>query len=310
MIEDRIKHRHLTCFEEVARQKSIGRAAHALAISQPAVSKTIRELEEILGVELFDRNHRSVVLTTFGEVFLRYASASISALRQGVESVDMAAKSGRTVIRVGALPSAAAQLLPRVVERFMRAGTTAAVRIVSADNATLLSRVRMGEFDFALVRVASFGNMVGLAFEHLYHERLTFTVRPGHPLLEGDEPVFARLSSYPVLVPPPESILYGAVERTLVRFGVGPIPRRIETIAPVFALPLVMTTDAVWIAPHGEVDADIAGGRLADLGVDTSEALGAVGLARRVEVECSAAANVFMGLIREVAGEVRSFVPG
>ena len=85
MIEDRIKHRHLTCFEEVARQKSIGKAAMSLAISQPAVSKTIRELEEILGVELFDRTHRSVELTAYGEVFLRYASASIAALRLGVE---------------------------------------------------------------------------------------------------------------------------------------------------------------------------------------------------------------------------------
>ena len=172
VIEDRIKHRHLTCFEEVARQKSIGKAAMSLAISQPAVSKTIRELEEILGVELFDRTHRSVELTAYGEVFLRYASASIAALRLGVESVDAAIKSGRPVLKVGAVSSAAALLLPEAVARFLRYGASAVVRVVPGDNAALLSRARMGELDLALVRMSSFGNMVGLTFEHLHHDRL------------------------------------------------------------------------------------------------------------------------------------------
>ena len=71
MLDHRIKFRHLTCFLEVARQRSVVKAADTLSITQPAVSKTIRELEEHLDARLFDRSKRGVTLTDFGKVFLR-----------------------------------------------------------------------------------------------------------------------------------------------------------------------------------------------------------------------------------------------
>ena len=306
MIEDRIKHRHLTCFEEVARQKSIGKAAMSLAISQPAVSKTIRELEEILGVELFDRSHRSVELTAYGEVFLRYASASIAALRLGVESVDAAIKSGRPVLKVGAVSSAAALLLPEAVARFLRYGASAVVRVVPGDNAALLSRARMGELDLALVRMSSFGNMVGLTFEHLHHERLVFVARTDHPLAAEPGSVAGHLVDYPVVLPPPDAVTHDAAERLLIKLGLGHVVDRVETISPGFARALLASSDVVWLAPYGEVAGDVASGRLVKLTVETSEALSAVGLARRVDSEPSPSASMLMAILREVAGEVRA----
>ena len=73
MIDSRIKFRHLQTFLEVARQKSVMKAASILNISQPAVTKTIREMEEALGVSLFERDGRGIRITRYGEVFLRYA---------------------------------------------------------------------------------------------------------------------------------------------------------------------------------------------------------------------------------------------
>ena len=66
MIDPRIKLRHLVCFLEVARLKSVVNAAELLHISQPAVSKTIQELEQLLGANLFDRSKRKLFLTPFG----------------------------------------------------------------------------------------------------------------------------------------------------------------------------------------------------------------------------------------------------
>ena len=88
----RIKFRHLQCFLETSRQGSVGKARVSLSINRPAVSQTLRELEEVLGVKLFDRSKRKISLTRFGDVFLRHASTSVTALKQGVDSITQAVK--------------------------------------------------------------------------------------------------------------------------------------------------------------------------------------------------------------------------
>lgn len=65
-IDTRIKFRHLVCFLEVARQGTLARAADKLAVSQPAISKTLRELEDLLGASLFVRGHGGVTLSEAG----------------------------------------------------------------------------------------------------------------------------------------------------------------------------------------------------------------------------------------------------
>src|SRR4051794_13033183 len=69
LLDPRIKLRHIVCFLEVTRLKSVMKAANALGITQPAASKTIQELELVLGVPLFDRSRRNLFLTPFGEIF-------------------------------------------------------------------------------------------------------------------------------------------------------------------------------------------------------------------------------------------------
>lgn len=88
MIDSRVKFRHLQTFVEVARQKSVMKAAELLHVSQPAVTKTIRELEQVLGVDVFERDGRGIKITRYGEVFLRHAGAALTALRQGLDSVS------------------------------------------------------------------------------------------------------------------------------------------------------------------------------------------------------------------------------
>lgn len=85
MVDPRIKLRHLRTFLEVSRQKSVVKAAGILNVSQPAVTKTIRELEEVLGVSLFERDGRGIRITRFGEIFLRHAGTAITAVKQGME---------------------------------------------------------------------------------------------------------------------------------------------------------------------------------------------------------------------------------
>ncbi len=139
-----VRLRHLSTFVAVARQGSVGRAALDLSITQPAVSKAVRELETILGVELFDRARRGAVLTRYGEMFLAHAETSLSALRRGIEEVEDAATPNALPVRVGALPTVSARLLPAAIRAYQARGLGAVPRIVTGPNGYLTEQLRQG----------------------------------------------------------------------------------------------------------------------------------------------------------------------
>lgn len=300
MLNNRIKFRHLQCFLEVARQRSVVKAADALAISQPAVSKTIRELEDALDVKLFDRSRRGNALTRFGEVFLRYAGASVTALRQGVDSITQVRMRGETTITVGVLPTVAARIMPAAVCRFKEDGVESNVTLITGPNTMLLGRLRVGELDLVVGRLAEPAQMTGLTFTHLYSERVTFAVRPGHPLLKEDPVDLTRIGDYTVLMPPGGSTLRPNVDRFLIAHGVAAIGDRIETDSIPFGQVYVRATDAVWIISHGVIAREVEAGDLVELPVDTSEALGPVGLTFRADTPPSPNMHLFMNAIRSV----------
>ncbi|MCB5202425.1 pca operon transcription factor PcaQ [Neorhizobium sp. T786] len=304
MIDSRVKFRHLHTFLEVARQKSVVKAASILNISQPAVTKTIRELEEALGVAVFERDGRGIRITRYGEVFLRHAGASLTALRQGIDSVSQEIFDAAVPVRVGALPTVSTRVMPRAMSLFLPEKTGSRIKIVTGENAVLLEQLRVGDLDLVVGRLAAPEKMTGLSFEHLYSERVVFAVRAGHPLLDGRQSVFEGIASYPILMPTRGSIIRPFVEQLLIANGVANLPTQVETVSHAFGRAFVRSSDAVWIISEGVVAGDIAEGLLAVLPVDTSETKGPVGLTLRADVTPSAPQAILMQTIRQAANEI------
>lgn len=305
-MERSVKIRHLRCFVEVARLGSVNRAAESLSVTQPAVSKTIRELEEILDTPLFERTRRGVHLTEQGAVFRRHADGVLSALRRGLESVDAVRAAGGGFVTVGVLPTVAARLMPATVRSFMERQPDQTVRIISGTNPVLVDRLRQGELDMVVGRLSNPERLAGLNFEYLYSERLSFVVRPGHPLLR--EPVldFARLLDFVVILPTPEMIIRPAVERMLAQHGLETLARSVESVSNAFGRTYTRSGDAIWIISHGVVATDLEDGALAELDVGTGDSGGPVGLTTRIDTVPSSAAQVFMDTVRSVAERVRA----
>lgn len=302
----RIKFRHLVCFLEVARLKSVIKAAEALGVTQPAVSKTLHELEETLNVVLFDRTHRTVSLSRFGEVFLKYAGESVMALRQGVNSVGQARTKSDVTIKVGTLPTVSARVMPRAVERFMRESLGAKVRIATGPNAFLMAQLRLGDLDFVIGRMAEPETMTGFSFEHLYSETIAFVARPAHPLFELQPFDMCALVRFPLVMPPPGSVLRPDVDRFFVANGVSSVRDQVETISSSFGRSYTRSSDAIWITSAGVVEGDVAQGILRILDVDTSETLGPVGLTKRADSLLSLPAELLVQAVRETAQEIQA----
>lgn len=304
MIDSRIKFRHLQTFVEVARQKSVMKAAELLHVSQPAVTKTIRELEQALGVGVFERDGRGIRITRYGEVFLRHAGAALTALRQGLDSVSQEQFGDAPPIRIGALPTVSTRIMPRAMDLFLKENTWSRVKIVTGDNAVLLEQLRIGDLDLVVGRLAGAERMAGFSFEHLYSEQVVFAVRAGHPLLTGGKSLFAELGRYTLLMPTRGSIIRPVVENFLIANGVASLPSQIETVSDAFGRAFVRDSDAIWIISNGVVARDIADGVLAALPIDTSETKGPVGLTVRTDSIPSLPLSILMQTIREAALEI------
>jgi LysR family pca operon transcriptional activator len=304
LIGSRIKYRHLQTFVEVARQRSVVKAADSLHISQPAVTKTIRELEDVLKVELFERDGRGIRITKPGEVFLRHATASLTALRQGIDSVSQEQLDSVPPVRIGALPTVSTRIMPRAMELFLAEGTRSRIKIVTGENAVLLEQLRTGDLDLVVGRLAPPEKMTGFSFEHLYSEQVLFIVRAEHPLLTERGPIFASLGDYPVLMPTRGSIIRPFVEQFLIANGAGPLSNQVETVSDSFGRAFVRSSDAIWIISSGVVAGDIEDGVLAALPLDTTETRGPVGLTLRTDATPSLPMSILMQTIRQAAAEI------
>jgi LysR family pca operon transcriptional activator len=300
-LDSRIKFRHLQTFIEVARQKSVGKAADVLSVTQPAVTRTIRELEDYLGVALFEKEGRGIRISRFGEVFLKHAGESIAAVQRGVESIAQAKSSHGPPIRIGALPTASVSFMPEAVADFIGARTGSSVTIVTGENRWLLDALRLGELDLVVGRLAAPERMTGLYFEPLYSEEVVFAVRAGHPLLKRRHFSLGELAHYTVLMPTQGSVIRPFVDRLLVTNGIAELSNVIETVSDSFGRAYIERVDAIWIISRGVVSTEIAAGRFAVLDVDTRETRGAVGLTTRAEESRSLPLSIMMAMIREHA---------
>jgi len=296
-IDNRIKYRHLLCFLEASRQGSLARAAEALAVTQPAISKTLKELEELLGASLFERSKSGVTLTAAGRAFLRYAGPSVQALQEGVRSLRAGEhEAGR--VRLGVLSTVESTLLPEVVGRLHAQHAALVVSVATGPAAYLLGQLRGGELDLVVGRVSDSPQIEGLSFEHLYSEPMILVVRAGHGLLNGDR---VRLGDFPVVLPLAGTTIRRYADSLFVQLGISPPVRRLETLSIALSRQYVLASDAVWVAPLDAVWRDLQSGRLAELDLGLKEPGGSVGICSNPSLPLTLAAQWCCEALREVA---------
>ena len=280
-MDRRIKLRHIEAFVEISRQKSLKRASEVLNLTQPAISKTLKELEMVVDAPLMQRDRGGVRMTPAGEMFLQAAQGSLGALEQGLTGLKRMREGGTERIAVGALPSVAARVLPLASGWFQELRPEATLYVEDGPHGYLMDRLRRGALDLVVGRMGPPASMTGVSFVQLYSETVALAVRPDHPLLPGGQLI--DLQNWPVVFPAAGSAIRPLVDRLLIAAGVGEPPNRIETVSGAYGRTLVRSTDAIWIISEGVVAADIAAGVLTNLPVDTRLTAGPVGIMMRAD---------------------------
>jgi DNA-binding transcriptional LysR family regulator len=174
--------RHLRYFVAVAEEENVTRAAARLHVSQPPLTRQIHDLEEELGVALFERNGKSIRLTEAGRVFLKQARASLLRVEEAVAAVRAAAREQHGELRLGYAPSPTVEILPLLLSAFQKHCPN--VRVVLHDHSSpeMLAGLREGRLHAALMMQPSKPAARGLIFEPLRTYPVGILVPPAHPL--------------------------------------------------------------------------------------------------------------------------------
>lgn len=298
----RIKIRHLQALTEIVRQGSLKNAAERLFLTQPAISRTLAELEEILGSSLLTRGRGGVALTPQGEFFYNCALQSLAALERGLSGVEEAGGGIATQIRIGALPTVAARLIPNVVADLTVAVPDMRLLVVDGPHAHLTRLLHRGEIDVLIGRLGEPDTMRGLSFSQLYLEDIVAVVRPGHPILS--DPDLKHIVEWPIIFPPARSAIRPFVERLLIAEGIPPPHHRIESVSGAFGRAYTSNSDAIWFISEGVVAREIAEGQLARLPIGSGMTEGPVGLMLRADATDDFALQLFQQSVRRVVARL------
>ncbi|VGI48993.1 LysR substrate-binding domain-containing protein [Klebsiella pneumoniae] len=298
LFSQRIRLRHLHTFVAVAQQGTLGRAAETLNLSQPALSKTLNELEQLIGTRLFERGRLGAQLTLVGEQFLTHAVKVLDALNSAGQALNRKEGLNNDIVRIGALPTAALGILPTVIGQFHKQQKDITLQVATMNNTMLLAGLKSGEIDIGIGRMSDPELMSGLHYELLFLESLKLVVRPGHPLLQ-ETVTLSRVMEWPVVVSPKGTVPRQNAEALLQSQGCKMPAGCIETLSASLSRQLTVDFDYVWFVPSGAVKDDLRRGVLTALPIATQGAGEPIGILTRVDATLTPGTQTLLSAIRK-----------
>jgi LysR family transcriptional regulator, regulator of abg operon len=193
--------RQLRHFIEIVRASSFGQAAERLHITQPALSKSIRNLERTLGVQLLERHPSGVSPTEYGTLFLDYATLVTTELERAVDELNELRGRGRGVVRVGAGATMMQYLLPQAVRAFVEGDAAGSVTFQQGLRDNLIARLRRGEIDVVVGSVNPDQIDDDLRQELILNDQIAVVASAGHPLVDLENVSLASLAPYRWVLP-------------------------------------------------------------------------------------------------------------
>jgi len=207
-IRRRLKLRNLDILAAVAQHGSMAKAAVQLAISQPAISKAIAEMELTLGVRLFDRTAQGVEPTLYGQVLLKWIAAVFDDLRQGVKEIEFLSDPAAGEVRIGAIEPMLGGFLPEILKRlnirYPRITFDVAQPVSLAQQRRDLRERRV---DLIIGRLASDDTSDDIASELLFDEPWSIVVGLNNPLTRRRRLKLADLLEEPWSLPPLDTVV-------------------------------------------------------------------------------------------------------
>ncbi len=191
--------RHLRYFVAVAEVENVSLAAQRLHVSQPPLSRQIRQLEDELGVALFKRTAKSVHLTKAGKIFELEARRILNRVDQAVAAAREAAGAQPRELRIGYAPSLTVKILPESLRTFSQHRPGVKIQLHDLSTSEMIGHLRSGTLDLALVVYPGKTALRGFAFRELDRYPACAILPVSHPLAHADRLDVKDLAGEPVI---------------------------------------------------------------------------------------------------------------
>jgi DNA-binding transcriptional LysR family regulator len=251
-VRRRLKLRDLDILLTVIQTGSMGRAAAALNMSQPAISKAIAHLEHTLSVRLLDRSRQGIEPTSYGRAIVKRGIAVFDELRQGTQDLAFLSDPTTGEIRIGGSEQINSVIFAPVIERLARKYPRMSFHVIAGDLRLTLRELQARRIDIVIAFIAE-----PLDVEHsveiLFNDPLVIIAGPSHPLARRRTVGVAELAQHAWTQQPADNI-FGAIAREAFRdLGLDSSKITVETTSAVLRVKLLATGLFLSMAPRSLV---------------------------------------------------------
>ncbi|NRO95542.1 LysR family transcriptional regulator [Paraburkholderia sp. NMBU_R16] len=246
----RLRLRHLQLLLSLAETGNLSQSATALNTTQPALSKWLKELENDVGLPLFERHARGLRPTAPGEALIEHARRIEAHLDTARDDMHALREGGSGLVSIGTSGVAAADTVPLAVSRLLACMPRAQVRLVESTMNQLMPQLARGELDIVVGRSGEQYEDAQLQSETLYTELIDFVARPHHPLTQKATLEWDDVLAYSWVVWPQGTPVRNALEAALAAAGRTLPTHCVESNSSVLNLTLLNNTDLLGVASH------------------------------------------------------------
>ena len=228
-LRSNLKLRHLQLVVALDEFRHLGRTAEFLRVTQPAISKMLSEVEEMLDMQLFDRSRRGTEPTIAGKSIVRFARSVLAEFERTKEEIEGLEKglAGRT--KVGFMVVAMPTLLAPAIAQLKQESSAATVLLEEGDLTQLLPKLRLGELDLFVGRLEPGYASPDLQTEALYSEKMRIVVAKDHELAKRKNINWNDLRQIRFVTPPSWASMRVKLEQQFFKHGLQPPSDIIET---------------------------------------------------------------------------------
>ena len=256
---------HLQTFCRVVEERSFTRAAEALHLSQPTVTKQVRSLEQELGTILLHRDHREVTLTPAGELVYLYAQRVLNLVRELHSALEALNTPGRGDLRLAAVLTITLFTLPRILDEYSHRHPLVTLHVQTGTNQEVLAKVLRNEADVGLVTVPMTHGQVRTI--PLFDDRIVLVASPGTPWAQRLRIAPAELAQLPMITYQRHSHFRNFVDANFEAAGITPnVVMEFDSHEAVKVMALLGL--GVAMLPASAIAEDLARGALVEIKIE------------------------------------------